>query len=405
MRFRAPEQRGTTFAQGRAMASALALTSADSARPFSVERASGDGGRTVLAVHGRLSFADSQALWEELERFVPEAKGQGRLDLDVSRLTDVDAGCMALLVHLRAKLQESNVACEFVGASPQVEEVVKLLGGRIRVKPKKRRRARPLLAQVGDATWEVLLEVKLVLAFLGQLVVAAGRVIRNPRSANWKEVPYLMERSGADAVPVVLLMNLLVGMVMAFQAAKQLKQFGANQLVADLIGISVTRELGPLITAIVLAGRSGAAFAAELGTMRVNEEIDALRTMGFGPMRYLVVPRVLTLMLVLPMLSLGADLMGVIGGLIVGITHLDLSFAGYIQQTRRAVHLWDVGTGILKSIPFGMTIALIACQQGLATQGGAEGVGRRTTSSVVITLFCLIVLDALFTMFFRAVNI
>jgi phospholipid/cholesterol/gamma-HCH transport system permease protein len=160
-----------------------------------------------------------------------------------------------------------------------------------------------------------------------------------------------------------------------------------------------------LITAIVLAGRSGAAIAAELGTMRVNEEIDALRTMGFGPMRFLVIPRVVALMLVLPLLSLFADAMGILGGLVVALTHLDLTVLGYVQETQRVVHLWDLFTGLIKSVPFGLTIALIACQQGLATEGGAEGVGKRTTSSVVFTLFCLIVIDALFTILFRAMDL
>src|SRR5690606_28665565 len=144
----------------------------------------------------------------------------------------------------------------------------------------------------------------LVFGFFGGMILAVLGLLREPRTGNWKEVPYLMERTGADAVPIVVLINFLVGFVMAFQGAVQLKQFGANIFVADLVALSVTRELGPLMTAIIVCGRSGASFAAELGTMRVSEEIDALRTMGFGPIRYLVLPRTLALMLVLPMLTL-----------------------------------------------------------------------------------------------------
>jgi phospholipid/cholesterol/gamma-HCH transport system permease protein len=262
-----------------------------------------------------------------------------------------------------------------------------------------------VLDQVGLATLVVLGEFKNVLAFFGELILASGRVLRRPRLLNWRDLSHLVERAGADGVPVILLINLLVGMVMAFQAANQLKQYGANILVANLIGISVTRELGPLITAIVVGGRTGAAYAAELGTMRVNEEIDALRTMGLGPMRFLVLPRILTLCLVMPLLVLLADAVGVTGGLIVGVISLDLTATAYLEQTGKVVKLWDLGTGVLKSVPFGAVIALIACQQGLATDGGAEGVGRRTTAAVVITLFVLILLDAVFTMFFRAVGI
>jgi phospholipid/cholesterol/gamma-HCH transport system permease protein len=180
----------------------------------------------------------------------------------------------------------------------------------------------------------------------------------------------------------------------------QLKQFGANVFVADLVGLSVTRELGPLMTAIIVCGRSGAAFAAEIGTMKVSEEIDALRTMGFGPVRYLVLPRALALMLVLPVLTLLADLVGIVGGLVVGIVSLDLTVAGYVSETLKAVSLWDVFSGVLKSFVFALAISLISCQQGFATTGGAEGVGRRTTSSVVSILFSLILIDSVFTVFF-----
>jgi phospholipid/cholesterol/gamma-HCH transport system permease protein len=203
-------------------------------------------------------------------------------------------------------------------------------------------------------------------------------------------------------VPIVVLINFLVGFVMAFQGAVQLKQFGANIFVADLVGISVTRELGPLMTAIIVCGRSGAAFAAELGSMKVSEEVDALRTMGFGPMRYLVLPRLVALVLAIPVLVLLADFVGILGGMVVGLTSLDLTVVGYILETKRALSVWDVYSGIVKSVVFGVAIALIACQQGLATTGGAEGVGRRTTSSVVTTFFVLVMLDAGFTVLFHA---
>jgi phospholipid/cholesterol/gamma-HCH transport system permease protein len=240
-----------------------------------------------------------------------------------------------------------------------------------------------------------------VLAFFGQLIIAGVQALRTPRTINWRDVPYNMERAGADAVPIVIIINFLVGFVMAFQGAVQLKQFGANIYVADLVGLSICRELGPLMTAIIVCGRSGAAFAAELGTMKVSEEVDALRTLGFNPLGYLVMPRILALVLVMPLLTLMADLVGVLGGLVVGITSLDLSMQGYLIQTRGAVQAWDVFSGVLKSGVFGVAIGLIACQQGLATSGGAEGVGRRTTASVVTILFALIAIDALFTVFFQ----
>jgi len=190
--------------------------------------------------------------------------------------------------------------------------------------------------------------------------------------------------------------------VTGFQAAIQLKQFGANIFVADLVGLSITRELAPLMTAIIVAGRSGAAFSAELGTMRVSEEIDALRTLGFDPYQFLVFPRVVALVLVLPLLTILADLVGIAGGLLVALTSLDLTTSAYLLEVQKAVNVWDVSSGCLKTAVFGLNIALIACQRGLATQGGAEGVGRSTTSAVVSSLFAIVVVDAIFTVLFNA---
>jgi phospholipid/cholesterol/gamma-HCH transport system permease protein len=182
----------------------------------------------------------------------------------------------------------------------------------------------------------------------------------------------------------------------------QLRQFGANIFVADLVALSITRELGPLMTAIIVAGRSGAAFSAELGTMKVSEEIDALRTLGLDPYLFLVFPRVIALILVMPLLTILADVVGILGGLLVALLGLDLTVNAYLLETRKALDLWDVGSGILKSLVFALNVALIACQRGLATSGGAEGVGRATTSAVVSSLFALVVLDAIFTMLFNA---
>jgi phospholipid/cholesterol/gamma-HCH transport system permease protein len=203
----------------------------------------------------------------------------------------------------------------------------------------------------------------------------------------------------------VVLINFLVGFVMAFQSARQLKMFGANIYVADLVGISLTRELAPLMTAIIVCGRSGAAFAAELGSMKVNEEIDALRTLGLTPFGWLVVPRVFALVIVVPLLTIIADFIGVTGGLFVGILDLDLTAQGYFTQTLTAVKAWDVVTGLMKSVVFAAAIALIACQQGFAASGGAEGVGKRTTSTVVTSLFAVVIIDAVFTVIFRAFDI
>ena len=356
-------------------------------------------------MRGRLLLPDAVPLWSELDRFALLADRGETLNFEMSGVEHIDGSAMALLAHLRARLQQRGVHTEFVGASPAVQELIGLYHGDVRVGKKKRRRARGTLDQIGGAVRAMLAELKLVLAFLGYLVAEIVAVVRAPRTANWRDLPSNLERTGADAVPIVTLINFLVGVVMAFQSSGQLKQYGANIFLADLIGISMTRELGPLLTAIVVCGRSGAAFAAELGSMTVNEEIDALRTMGFGSMRYLVLPRILALTIAMPLLTLLADLVGILGGLVVGMTVLDLTPLSFFMQLQKAVSLVDVFSGLTKSAAFGLSIALISCQQGLATTGGAEGVGRRTTSAVVTILFVLVVLDAIFTIAFQAAGL
>lgn len=354
-----------------------------------------EGGRVRL--EGRLRTQDAPNIWRELRENAENAR-----ELDLSGVTELAGNVAALISAWRADLVAKGLPLEIVGVPEQFAPLVDLYGGNDEPPKAKKRKPESMVAQVGRVTVGYVDEVKNVLAFFGEMVLSAGALIRHPRSAHWKEVPPLAEKTGADAVPIVALINFLVGFVMAYQAAKQLKMFGANIYVADLVGLSITRELGPLMTAIIVCGRSGASFAAEIGTMKVGEEIDALRTFGIRPFAWLVVPRVLALLFVVPILTVLADIVGIAGGLFVGVTSLDLTVTGYMIETQKAVGLWDIEYGVIKSIAFALAISLIACQQGFSTSGGAEGVGRRTTSTVVTCLFTLVLLDALFTMVFQA---
>jgi phospholipid/cholesterol/gamma-HCH transport system permease protein len=372
-------------------------------RGFQIEHQTAERGYRIV-FSGRLSFAEATPLWYELREALARYKRRDRLDLDMHQVSWLDGGAMALLAHFRSELYRRGGRAEFVGASESVQEIIRIYRGDQAVARRKKRAPRSAIEEIGEAAQRLVVEAQLTLAFLGQTLVALWGVVRDPKSANWRDLLPTAERTGADAVPIVLLINFLVGLVMAFQASVQLKRFGANILVADLIGISVTRELGPLMTAIVVCGRSGAAFAAELGSMKVNEEVDALRTMGLGTSRYLVFPRMFALMLVMPLLSILADVVGILGGLVVAITNLELTPVAYIHEIQKAVKVWDVVSGLIKAVLFAIAIAGISCQQGLATEGGAEGVGKRTTGAVVSTLFTLIMIDALFTIFFRLVG-
>lgn len=357
-----------------------------------------------VRLEGSLTFADGGDLWQTLSAGVPPA-AQSAVHFDLSGLDSIDGGAMALLVQTKWNLQTAGVTCDFSGGTGDVAKILALYEGDASPTPRPPRVRVGFFGHVGNQTHGLLKEVQLLLAFVGSMVLAVGGVLRRPRTGNWRDIAPIMTRSGAEAMPIVTLITFLIGFVMAFQSAAQLKQFGANILVADLVGISVTRELGPLMTAMIVCGRSGAAFAAELGTMKVSEEIDALRTMGIGPLRFLVFPRVIALVLVLPVLTLFGDLMAILGGMVVGVVNLDLTITSYVNETRGALALWDIGQGLIKSGAYGLAIGLISCAQGLATTGGAEGVGRRTTAAVVASSFALILLDAVLTFAFHELGL
>jgi phospholipid/cholesterol/gamma-HCH transport system permease protein len=377
------------------------------ARPepaFWIECAEPVDGVVEVRIQGVLTFIDGNILWAELQSKI-RSDTEAKIRFDLAGVESIDGGAMALLVQAKWDLQTAGVQCEFVGENQTVARILALYEGDAAPTPRPPRQRVGAFGHIGNETVAGIKEAKTFLAFTGGMVLATGGVLRRLKTGNWHDVPPLMTRTGADAVPIVLLITFLIGFVMAFQSAVQLKQFGANIFVADLVALSITRELGPLMTAIIVCGRSGAAFAAELGTMSVQEEIDALRTMGIGPLRFLVFPRILALILVMPVLTLMGDVMGILGGLLVGVVNLDLTITAYANETVRALDLWDVFQGLIKSGVFGIAIGLISCAQGLATTGGAEGVGRRTTASVVKSLFALIVIDAIFTLAFHELGL
>jgi phospholipid/cholesterol/gamma-HCH transport system permease protein len=359
----------------------------------------GPGG-VELHLSGKLTYRQIYATWPEVRGLI--GSDRRRVCFDLSKVETLDGGATGLLLALKHDLDAAGIPAEIIGAHDGVQRMLDLYGGH---PPRPSLRSPPahigILDQIGRDALSLFAESR-SLDYLGDVALATTAAVRNPGSINWPDVWRVMERAGADAVPIVALLTFLVGLVTGFQAAIQLKQFGANIFVADLVALSITRELGPLMTAIIVAGRSGAAFAAELGTMRVSEEVDALVTLGLDPYRFLVFPRVLALLVVTPLLTFLADLCGILGGLLVALITLDLTASSFLRETRSALELWDIGSGLVKSVAFGLVLALIACQRGLATKGGAEGVGRAATSAVVTSLFALVLMDALFTILFNA---
>ena len=244
-----------------------------------------------------------------------------------------------------------------------------------------------------------------LVSFLGQTVIAPGRSLRRPSRIRGRELVALIEKTGLDAMPIVEMISFLIGVVLAYQGADQLARFGAEIFTVNLVGIGVLREMGVLLTAIMLAGRSGSAFAAQIGTMKVNEEIDAMRTIGMDPMEVLVLPRVLALMVSLPLLTFFADIMGLLGGAVMATTALDISFFQFARQLNASVPISALWIGLVKAPVFAFIIALVGCFEGLKVNGSAESVGQRTTRAVAESAFLVMVLDSMFSILFSVLGI
>jgi phospholipid/cholesterol/gamma-HCH transport system permease protein len=262
-------------------------------------------------------------------------------------------------------------------------------------------RSETFLSGVGSATLETWDRVRTASTFIGESVIGIVRLIRRPQKFRWHDCFDEMQQCGAMALPIVSLISFLVGLIMAYQAAVQLRQFGADIYVADLVGLSVVREMGPMMAAIILAGRTGAAFAATLANMKANEEVDALETLGIPPVQFLVLPRLVALVCMMPLLALYANGVGILGGMVVGAAVLDIPPSAYWIETQSIVDLSDINSGLIKSVAFGILIGLAGCLRGLQAERSAAGVGRAATSAVVTAILLIIIADALFAVLFN----
>ena len=260
-------------------------------------------------------------------------------------------------------------------------------------------------SHIGQLTIVGLQDMKLFIEFLGDIIAKFLALFIHPGKMRWKDFPFHLTKSGVNAVPIVTLIVFLIGMISGYQGAMQLRQVGADIYIADLIGLSITRELAPLMTAILIAGRSGSAFAAELGTMKVSDEIDALNSMGFDHIQFLVLPRIIAVMFAMPFLVLLANFAGIFGGLIAALSTLEITMTGYLNEMQKALSYGDIFSGLIKSVVFGFLVSAIGCFRGLQVRGGAESVGKYTTAAVVTGVLTIIIADAVFTFIFQALGI
>jgi phospholipid/cholesterol/gamma-HCH transport system permease protein len=266
-------------------------------------------------------------------------------------------------------------------------------------------RARNFVEVVGGAAQDGWAKTQEIARFLGECVLSALFLLRRPHKFRARDCLEEMQQCGAMSLPIVSLIGLLIGLILAYQAAVLMRQFGADIYVADAVGLAMVREMGAMMTAVILAGRTGAAFAATLGNMRANDEIDALETLGIRPVDFLVMPKLVALCLMMPLLALYANGMGILGGMFVSLTVLDIPPAAYWVQTISAIDLSDVASGVIKACAFGLLVGLAGCHRGLLSERSAAGVGRAATSAVVMALLLIIVADALFAVAFNLIGL
>ncbi len=343
--------------------------------------------RGVAALERQLAQAD----W-------PAATG---LSLDCSDITALDTAGAWLLHRTAQDLRQRRGNVSIEGLRPEFDTLLQLVVSRSARAEVVAPPATGLLERLGRFGWRKLETLSDMLAFLGESSLALLRSFRQPRRLRWRAILYNLQTAGYEAMPITGLLTFLMGVVVAYQGADQLQRFGANIFIVELVGLSMVRELAPLLAAIIIAGRSGSAYAAQIGTMKVTEEIDALRTIGVDSQEMLVLPKMLALVIALPLLTVFADVTGIFGGMIMARAKLDVGFDVFVDRLGDAVSLSSFLVGIVKAPVFAVIVVLTGCYQGFQATGSADSVGRQTTVSVVQAIFLVILADALFSIVFN----
>jgi phospholipid/cholesterol/gamma-HCH transport system permease protein len=362
----------------------------------------GDEGDVTLHIQGRMDAATATetiaGIKSILQPPLPPA-----LTVDLKKVTYLDDFGALVLLELKNLLAGQKSQLILKNADQRVKEILAILKFDALGEPEAltRKSSPNMFIRLGEGVLGQTADLNFIFSFIGSVCLSLIYVCLHPRSLRTDDTLSSMKSVGVDALPVVGLISFLLGLIMAFMSAVQLQQFGANIYVASLVSLAMVRELGPIMTAIIVAGRSGSAFAAEIGTMKISDEVDALFTMGFEPTRFLVVPKIVASVITVPILTLFSDLFAILGGLVVGVFMLDLTTNAYIAQTLKTLTLFDVFWGFLKAAVFALLIAGIGCLRGFQVRGGAAEVGQATTSAVVSSIFLIILADSVFAVILR----
>jgi phospholipid/cholesterol/gamma-HCH transport system permease protein len=372
----------------------------DSQKTFNIHVREEVGGKTLLSLSGRLEVGNLHLFLSEADGLIQKISS-GSLRVDLSKVEYLDSAGALGLLQLEDGAKARSISFQFVNMTEEAKRIMELINREaLSIKPLAGEKRSNIIEQIGEGSLRMFNDFISIMTFLGDLLTALTRSFFHPRVVRLEDILFYMKRAGVEGLPIVGLISFLLGLIIAFMSSLQLKQFGANIYVASLVGVAMVSELGPIMTAIIVAGRSGSAFAAEIGTMKVNEEVDALVTMGFDPTQFLAVPKVLAAMVAVPILTLYSDLFGIAGGLVVGVLGLDLTVYTYIQETMSVISVTSILKSLLKSVVFAVLIAGIGCQRGFEVRGGAQAVGSATTSAVVAGIFLIVVTDSAFAILF-----
>ena len=364
-----------------------------------------EGQHTCLYLSGRLDAENAALMWQEISTVV-QACSTLQLTIDIKKTEYLDTAGAAFLNHLEHLAQKKGIKTFSIISLTTANSSLLNLAKDVKKTaiPDKNSQNLSFVETNGQWLSRLLSETREFITYIGQITWALIQSFRHPGAIRWTDTIGIAERAGVDALPIVALVSFIVGLVMAFQAAIPMRMFGAELYVSNLIGIAMVRELGPLMTAIVLAGRSASAFAAEIGTMRVNEEIDALTVMGIDPIKFLIVPRVIASTIMTPLLTLFANFVGILGGALV-ITSLGYPIISYYNQIASFVTLNDLIGGLVKCFVFGILIAATGCIRGYQTKSGPSAVGESTTRAVVTSIILIAVCDGIFSIIYYYLGI